>query len=255
MPYRSLPLLLALLFVALPPAHAEPELRGKPDELKLFLQSGSRTVTLEDEATETAYSDQALVTLAVTTENRSLAAALQANQSLRSAVMGSLTQDGIAAENIRTSEFATSPEYGWFGSKPSSYKVVNTMVVRVADERQFQVVAGMADRYKEVQLSDTEFEHSGKEKSLERVRKAALEKVMSAKRFYEGELGLKLKPVAFATQGFGRGSVAFDEVVVTTRKREAGSSSSESFDLPEGFDEVEYRSRVSVTFEVVGAGD
>lgn len=251
---RSVSALLALLFLVLPPAHAEPELRGKPDELKLFLQSGSRTVTLEDEATEKAYSDQALVTLAVTTENKSLAASLQANQSLRSAVLASLTQDGIAAADIRTSEFSTSPEYGWFGSKPSSYKVVNTMVVRVADERQFQVVAGMADRYKEVQLSDTEFEHSGKEKSLERVRKAALEKVMSARRFYEGELGLKLKPVAFATQGSGDGRARFEEVVVTARKRQEVPMAVEAFDLPEGFDEVEYRARVSVTFEVVGGG-
>lgn len=111
MPYRSLPGLLGLLFLLLPPAHAEPELRGKPDELKLFLQSGSRTVTLEDEATEKAYSDQALVTLAVTTENKSLAASLQANQSLRSAVLGSLTQDGIAAADIRTSEFEHSGKW------------------------------------------------------------------------------------------------------------------------------------------------
>lgn len=252
---RSVSGLLGLLFLLLAPAHAEPELRGKADELKLFLQSGSRTVTLEDEATEKAYSDQALVTLAVTTESKSLAAALEANQSLRSAVMAALVQDGIAAENIRSSEFSTSPEYGWFGSKPSSYKVVNTLVVRVIDERQFQVVAGMADRYKEVQLSDTEFEHSGKEKSLERVRKAALEKVMSAKRFYENELGLRLKPVAFSTQGSGDGRARFEEVVVTARKVQDVPLAVASFDLPEGFDEIEYRARVSVTFEVAGAGN
>jgi hypothetical protein len=238
---------LSLAILAVGTAVAEPEIRGTPGELKDFLQSSSRYVTLDDQATEKAVSDRAIVELSVTTENRSLSAALDANRGVRGRVMADLQ-----AASIRTAEFSTSPEFGLFGSKPSSFNVVNAVSVTVTDEAQFRAAAGLVDRYKEVQLSDTRFEHSGKDKTQERVRKAALDKVMASRRFFEEELGLKLRPVAFGTSGSGSGTNAVEEIIVTTRKMEVPLAM-EALDLPDGFDEIEYRARVSVTFEVVPA--
>ncbi|MBN8279153.1 MAG: SIMPL domain-containing protein [Gammaproteobacteria bacterium] len=233
-------------------ALADPQLRGTPGELRDFLQSSSRYVTLDDEATETAVSDRAIIELSVTTENRSLSAALDANRGIRARVMADLQAAGIPAASIKTAEFSTSPEYGLFRSKPSSFDVVNAVSVTVTDETQFRAAAGLVDRYKEVQLSDTRFEHSGKDKTQERVRKAALDKVMASRRFFEEELGLKLRPVAFGTSGSGGGTNAVEEIVVTARMKEV-TLSSVAVELPDGFDEIEYRAKVSVTFEVVPA--
>lgn len=247
--------LLVVLLTSLLPASAEPELRGKPEELKSFLQSGTRTVTLEGEGTERAVNDTARVKLAVTTEDKLLATALQANQTVRAAIVSALAQAGISSENAQSSKFSATPEHGWFGSKPSSFKVVNVMTVRVTDERQFQAVAGMADRFKEVQLADTGFEHSDREKAVTRARKAALDKIMATKSFYEKELGMKLQPVTFSARDsdFG-GSSGIQEVIVSTRRRGASDEAEPDFELPEGFDEVEYLAKVSVTFEVTKAG-
>jgi len=165
--------------------------------------------------------------------------------------MASLKQVGIPAADIRSLEFSASPEYGWFGNKPNSYKVINMLVVRVADERLFQAVAAVADRYKEVQLAETAFEHSQKDQAEERVSKAALAKIMAEKQLFERELGLRLRPVSFGTQRASDRD-GFGEIVVTASKVGA-STEPESFELPEGFDEIEYRARVSVTFEVTKA--
>lgn len=227
---------------------ADPELRGTPGELSDYLRSDSRFVTLTDNATEKALTDRAILELAVTTENRSLAAALDANRTLRAGIMAALQQAGIPAASIRTSEFSTSPDYGFFSSKASSFKVANAVSVTVTNEDQFRAAAGLVDRYKEVQLTGTSFEHSAKDKTVERVRKAALDKVMASRRFFEGELGLKLRPVSFNSSG-NDGVSATEEIVVTARNKSVPLAVS-ALSVPEGFEEIEYRATVSVTFEV-----
>lgn len=257
---------MALAILMAGAAGAEPEIRGTPGELKDFLQSGSRYVTLRDEASETAVTDRAIVELSVATEDRSLAGALDANRALRARVMADLREAGIPAASIKTAEFSASPEYGLFRSKPSSFNVVNAVSVTVTSEDQFRAAGALVDRYKEVQLSSTRFEHSGEDQAHQRVRKAALDKVMASRRFFEEELGLKLRPVAFGAGGSDGAGVAAEDVMVTTRMKNVpiavAALTSESLnsqggrsnaDLPDGFDEIEYVANVKVTFEVVPA--
>ena len=70
-PALAASLLLLLLPVA---AHSQPELKGSPEELRHFLHPTERTVSIQGQAEEKAYSDQAIISLVITTEDRLLSA-------------------------------------------------------------------------------------------------------------------------------------------------------------------------------------
>lgn len=247
----------ALLWVGA--AWAEPELKGSPDELRQFLHPVENVVTLFAEAEEKAYSDTAIVSLVITTEDKGLSDSLAANSALRQRITAQLVADGIAAESIKSSTFSTSPQYGWFGKKASSYKVVNRMAITITDEGQLRDIAAVADAGEQVELSDTAFEHSRKNALEDRVRQQALARVMQQKRFYESSLGVELKPVGFRNAGQARqatrGAMMLEEIVVTAAKRGGGYSSNADADYPakSSFDEVEYKAGIYVDFKIVDA--
>ncbi len=246
---KSYVLIALVLFSAT--AAAAPELRGSPQELEQYLQSETRTVSIRQTATENAYTDRARVSLTVTTEHKSLAEAIRLNRSLRLRTIQEFSAAGISSDDIRASKFSTSPQYGWFGKAPSSFEVINTIVVVVESEEQFQAVAAVADRQKEIQVSQTEFEHSQKDEFEKKVRQKAMDKVMEERQFYETQLGLSLRPVSFSV------STARPQPM----RRRAQVESLALSDMEGGmamdqamqtgtFDEIRYMSSVQVLFEV-----
>ena len=143
--------------------HAAPEIKGNPHELKSFLYPVDNVVTINGHADKKAYSDRAILTLVVTTESELLSRAVAENSDLRNKLGKQLTEAGIPAEAIKSSKFSSTPQYGWFGKKPSSYKVVNRMTITIDQEAQLKEVAAVSDKYKEVEFSDTAFgAHSGR---------------------------------------------------------------------------------------------
>ncbi len=232
-------------------ANAAPELRGNPQELEQYLQSGTRTVSIRKTATETAYTDRARISLVVTTRDRLLAEAIRMNQEKRRSTIRDFVDGGISIDEIRSSKFSTSPQFGWFGSKPNSFEVVNTIIVTVESEKQFQLVAAMADQHKEISFSRTEFEHSLKEEFEKKVRQQAMDHVMEERGFYESRLDLVLKPVAFSTSEIRpermRRQPVLEQMVLTARSTEADAG--QIADVA-GFDEVKYMASVVVVFEV-----
>lgn len=109
--------LTALLCIMSTAAFSQPELKGNPEELRQFLHPVDRIVSLVGDANEKAYSDKAIVSLVITTEDKLLSNAIASNGQLRSTISEKLLAAGIKSAQIKSSTFSTSPEYGWFGKK------------------------------------------------------------------------------------------------------------------------------------------
>jgi uncharacterized protein YggE len=229
------------------------ELSGTPEELRRYLRTETRTVTIQDQASEFAYSDTAKITLMFSTEAKQLAEAMRLNNALRDQVIDRLVSSGVAADKIQSSKYSASPQFGWFGDKPTRFEVVNNIVVTVDSEEKFRFVAEMADSDEDIQFAGAKFEHSKKEETEDAVRDKALKLVMKNKRYFEKELGLKLTPVQFhfsdvyANQP-KRDFAMVEEIMVTSQK--LASSAPVQPPRAPSYDEIEYRVSVSVTFEI-----
>jgi len=256
-------LISSLLFCILPfGALAEPELKGSPDELRQFLHPSENIVTLSAEAEEKAYSDRAIISLVVTSLDVQLSASISNNIALRESISQQLVSAGINPKHIKSSTFSTSPQYGWFGKKPDSYKVVNRMAVTITEESQLKTIAGIADSKEEIELSNIAFEHSKKDAYKTKVKKLALEKVMEQKALYESSLGVTLTPVSFRDnrlwiQG-SQGAQMLEEVVVTASKRSHSYNEPADFaqsmvakSVEPSFDEIVYTAEIFVVFSAV----
>jgi uncharacterized protein YggE len=240
-------------------AYAEPELKGSPNELRGVLHPQGNIVTIRESAEKKAYSDIAIVSVLVTTESKLLSEALSANSALREALSKQLLAGGIKAEHINSSKFSSSPQYGWFGKKPSSYKVVNRLALKLFDERQLELVAKLADQNIEVEFSGTRFEHSEKEVFKKQVHKNALARIADKKAFYENSLGIKLDPISVGDvqqlEQATEGARMLEEMVVTAQRSGADSFVSKARYAPApapatSFDEVVYKANISVSYKV-----
>tara|TARA_B100000768_G_C11160035_1_gene324119 strand:- start:55 stop:843 length:789 start_codon:yes stop_codon:yes gene_type:complete len=253
-------IIIMLLAITSSGVAAKPELKGNPEDLRQFLYPNDKIVSIYAEAEEKAYSDKAIISLVITTDDKKLSASLSKNSKLRESITKQLVDSGIDQDNIKSSKFSTSPQYGWFGKKPKSYKVVNRMAVSITDESQLQEIAAVADSNDEVELSDTAFEHTKKDELEDMVKEQALAKVMKQKEFYEKSLGIKLVPVGFRKANIGhratRGAMILEEVVVTARKRSSSLQdipmSISAFDssAESSFDEVKYEAGIYVDFKI-----
>lgn len=239
---------------------AEPELKGTPQDLRGFLHPEDRIVSIYGDAEETAYADIAILTLVVTTENKLLSKSLASNEAMRKSIADSLVRSGLAADNIKSSEFSSSPEYGWFFKEPTSHKVVNRMAIEITQESQLMDVAVFADSYDEVELADMVFRHSNKEEFITKVRATALANVIKQQTHYEETLGLKLSPIgirpANVQQQPTRGARLREEVTATSSlydsKRTSAAESRQAYSRAQSFDEVKYEAGVWVDFKIEG---
>lgn len=260
---HPLPLLfLALSLCAVPlVAQAQPELKGTPEELREFLHPEGRHVRIEGEAELKAYSDRAIVSLLITTEDRLLSKAIAANTELRETIAAQLTAEGIAANDIKSSRFSTSPQYGWFGDKPKTFEVVNRMAVRIATEAHLGAIAAVADANPEIDLSDLSFEHTKRDEFNQQVKMDALADVMKQKAHYEDALGLTLVPVSFGdaqTHRYPTGGARALERSVSYMTESSAARSVDAYPsqavtaVPNdtSFDEVSYEARLSVYFRI-----
>jgi len=238
-------------------ATAEPEIKGTPDEVASFLKPDAKTVSVSGYAKRVAFSDLAHVTVVVVTKDKKLGAAMEGNSNIRSGVIKELRGYGVAQERINNSYFSSSPQYGWFGSKPSNFEVVNRLKVTITDEGELTFLSKVADQLDEVSIGDIRFEHSLKDKFQNDVSLEALADAQSKASQYADQLGIILKPVSFTSSGAGpgptplsrfknrRGSV-IEEVVLTASSKDSSYEDS----APITFEEIRYESSATVLFEV-----
>ena len=236
------------------------ELKGSPEELKQFLHPQKNIVTIEGKAVKTAYSDKAIISVVIKTEKKKLADAIEENSKLRGFITESLIQAGVKNNNINNSKFSSSPQFGWFGNKPDSFEVVNRMAISIFKEEHLKIIAQLTDKYKEIELSNTTFEHTKKKEYELKVKKQAIAEILKQRKVYEESLNLKLVPIGiqdsrinqrptFASKDYG------DTIMVTGSRLKRTSVSktrqSDAISNPRTFDEVEYTATLWVQFKVV----
>lgn len=253
---------LIIIFLAFAPisAQGDPELKGYPEDLRKFLHPQDKIVTIRAKAEEKAYSNKAILSLIITTEEKRLSKAIDENSALRSEITQKFNQAGISTKNIKSSKFSTSPQYGWFGKKPSSFKVVNRMAIGIFDEKYLRTVAAIADESDAIEISDTHFEHTDKEAYEEDVKAKALKKVMKKKAFYEKTLGVQLTPVAFRDTRIDyratRGATVLEQAIVKTRRKDSNLEdklfflNDEEGNQASSFDEIVYKAEMHVDFKI-----
>ncbi len=185
--------LIALNFVLLLVArlNAEPELKGSPAELAAYLAGLPKTVSVTGESEVKVQADRAIISLKVTTENKSLQEALRANQEIRSKMLNSLKDRGIPADRIQASKFSSTPKYGLFSDKAKSYRVENVIKITVNDEKEFQATAHLVDAFAEVQYLGIDFEHSDKEALKKKAVAQALDNAAERAKIYEERLKVR----------------------------------------------------------------
>ena len=176
---------------------AETELKGSPDELLKYLKIQPDTVTISAEATFDVQASRAVVMVSVITEDSLLKQSLKDNQNLRKEIIQTLNQSGISSEKISGTKFSSTPKYGIFGKKPSSYKVENVLKITVENETEFQNVALIIDSYKEVYYRELKFEHEDKENNKIKALEKAFDILANKKSVYEKRLGITLLPKNF----------------------------------------------------------
>lgn len=184
---------------------AEPELKGSPADLAAYLASLPKLVSVPGEAELKVPADRALVSLRVTTEQKTLQETMRANQEARAKLVAWLKERGVPADRVQASKFSSTVKTGVFTDK-KGYRVENVLNVRVLDEKEFQAVAQSVDAINEVQYVGVTFEQSDKEALRNKALAQALDNASERKRVFEERLGIKLTPKAFsqATVGTGR---------------------------------------------------
>lgn len=156
-------LLFISIFLFASTAIADPEVKGKPNELIKYLKANENTVTISAQATHEVEADQAVALISIITENGLLKKALEQNLELRKKIINKLTKDGISSKKITGTKFSSTPQYGFFEKKPSNYKVENVMKIIVSSEIEFQYVASIIDSYDEVFYRELQYDHGDTE--------------------------------------------------------------------------------------------
>jgi len=249
--------LLTMTLLAVPVLlQAETELKGNPEELREFLHPVEHTVTLTGNHEETAFSDKAIVSLVITTEAGLLGDSMEANTRLRTTIAQALIDAGVDREEVNTSKFSSSPQFGWFGSKPKSFEVVNRMSVGITDEAHLQLIAELTDNNDEVVMASMEFEHSAREEFQDRVKTTALDKALAQKTVFEERLGVTLVPIGFNERAVmprrTAGAGYIEEVVVSGARMRLSEQDLASIPPPQQtFDEISYESTIFVIFKVL----
>lgn len=233
---------------------AAPELKGSPDELRQFLHPHKKTTTLFAEGEKKTYTDEAIVSLTFTTENKLLEQSLSTNSKLRQQVIQQLIQSGVSTKDINSAKFSSSPEYGWFGKKPDSYKVVNRMTVTITDEQHLQILAKIADNHKDIQLTNTEFNNTKEDEDKRKAKSNALEKIMKQKDIYEEALNITLTPININESNIypihARQEMTSRVKMAAPQASIMSNGANVATNEPSSFDEVIYKATMSIEFIV-----
>lgn len=261
-------------------ARAEPELKGTPTELSQYLQNvpireAPKSISIGGEAELRVPADQAVVTLKVTTENKSLQESLRLNQEVRSKLIANLKSHGMAAERVHASKFSSTPRFGLFGEKAKSYKVENLVRITVEDEHEFQLTASTVDQFTEVQFVAADFEVKDKEAMKAKAVAQACDNANKRKSLIEEKLGVNLKASGFSSAPvvqsmnserrlypsgsyYGGGSLGYkatrlaDQATVSGLRTEPFAGAPEAGEDVSSFGELIYTANVTVEYRVEG---
>jgi uncharacterized protein YggE len=86
-------------------------------------------------------------------------------------------------EAIRAEKFSSSPQFGWFDRSPSSYEVINRLIVDVTDDAQLIRVSEIAAQSADTSIGTIAFEYTQRAALQETVRHLAFDDAIARKAF------------------------------------------------------------------------
>jgi uncharacterized protein YggE len=245
MRYRAAAILPFYLLLFLSTATiAEPSLKGTPQELQTLLLEQRKLVHISGYGEVKTNADRAVVSLMVKTNDSQLRTALEQNQRIREAIRKKLLAKGMSDSAIQFSRFSNTPNYGFFGDKPSSYDISNEVKITISRESSLNEIAGIVDSQDEVYFVGSNIEHSLQEQSKQQALAKALKNAMAKKDLYEVQLGLKLQAIKVSEQVAGPAPIVLREKV----RKQAYASSMGVTEAQHQFGEMTYRATVDVEF-------
>jgi hypothetical protein len=171
---------------------------------------------------------------------------------VRSKITKALGEAGISSDKITPSKFSSTPRYGFFSKRPSSYEVTNLIKITIAGEKDFQEIARLVDGYKQVEYDGIVFERSDKDELEKKALEQACDDVLKKKAIYESKLGLTLIPKAFSEGAvFETGDTSVEYQYRLRAGTTAGLRRADVAGLEEpstSFGEIMFRGRISVEY-------
>jgi uncharacterized protein YggE len=245
MRFRNRLLLPICLFVMLPGTTlAEPIIKGTQQELRALLLEQHKPVNISGYGELETSADRAVVSLVVKTNDSQLRAAIERNRRIRETMKKRLMEKGIAEADIQFSRFSNTPNYGFFGDKPSSYDISNEVKITITRESSLGDIAGIVDAQDDVHFVGSSIEHSLQEQSRQQALALALENAMAKKALYEKQLGIKLKAVKVTEHAV----TPLPMAVMEQPRKQSYVASMGSAEAQRHFGEVIYRATVDVEF-------
>lgn len=171
---------------------AEPEIKGSPNELKSYLVGLPGAVQIVGEGEVKVTADQAIISLRIDSEHKSLAEASKQNQGVRTKLAAFLKEQGIGADRIQPAPFSSTQKTKMFSDKVKSHKVSTLVKVTTHNEQEFQAVTKSVDQFEEVTYVQSEFERSDKDALKTKATEKACDDAERQKRIYEEKLNVKL---------------------------------------------------------------
>jgi uncharacterized protein YggE len=172
----------------------EPQLNGTATDLTEFLKGVPKIVTLTGESEVRIQADEAIISLSVRSEQKTLEGALKQNEELRNKIASLLSQRGLAADSIKAAKFSSTPKTGMFSDKAKSYLVENSVKITVRTDQEFQAVANVVDTMADVRYLGIDFEHTDKDAVKAKALAEACDKASAKRKLVEEKFGIKLVP-------------------------------------------------------------
>jgi len=248
-PFMLTLLIVGTLFVS-GTSLAEPELKGGVNELTHYLLDNRRIVVISGEGEEKASADNAIVSLMVKTKEDKLQQALSKNKKIRNTIRNELIKKGIKEKDISFAKFASTPDYGWFGDKPTSYTINNEIKITIKSENKLEAIASIVDSKKEVYFVRSVTEHTNKENAKRKAQDKALNNILAKKKLYQDKLGIKLSAIRVIDENIVTQQPA---PVLKQRRAKSIALSEDLVSAPragnKSFGEITYRAYTRVEFK------
>lgn len=157
-------------------------------------------IVVSGEADSSLAPDMAIVTLGVTTAEKTARAALDGNSQATGAVLKGLRDEGIADRDLQTSDFSIQPQYVYpdssdDGQKPpvlTGYQVSNALTVRVRDLKRLGAILDRTVTLGVNQGGNIRFANDNPEKTIEEARRLAVTNAFAKARTLADSAGVRI---------------------------------------------------------------
>ena len=229
-----------LAAAALPPA-AQAQTQGQ-----VVLAEGT-LLSVSAEGTSEARPDLATISLGVTTEGQTAAAALAENARRMTALTQALRRAGVAERDIQTANVSVYPQQQYVeGQQPriTGYQANNTVSAKVRDINNTGRVIDAAVAAGGNTVNGVSFSHADPDAQLDVARRDAIAEARRRAELYANALGMRVNRIVSVAEGGGYAP----PIMVTAERMMAHDGAAAPTPIAPG--EIETRVSVSVTFEL-----